>query len=85
MAAEGKRLTKTRPARKAAEAAAPAAGARPGRDDLNQAGRPARPSTRKASPGHAIPRRSGSALSLRAGRVAAWPAASPHGQTSDST
>ncbi|MFJ0782697.1 YhbY family RNA-binding protein, partial [Bordetella bronchiseptica] len=37
MAAEGKRLTKTRPARKAAEAAAPAAGARPGRDDLNQA------------------------------------------------
>ncbi|CPP40745.1 YhbY family RNA-binding protein [Bordetella pertussis] len=29
--------------------------------------RPARPSTRKASPGHAIPRRSGSALSLRAG------------------
>ncbi|WP_376847848.1 YhbY family RNA-binding protein [Bordetella pertussis] len=67
MAAEGKRLTKTRPAHKAAEAPAPAAGARPGRDDLNQAGRPARPSTRKASPGHAIPRRSGSALSLRAG------------------
>jgi RNA-binding protein len=66
LAAEGKSLSKRRPApaRKAAEAE-PAP--KPfGRRDLNDAGRPARPTTKK-SPAHSIPRRSGSAMSLRAG------------------
>ena len=65
LAAEGKKLTKPRaaPARKAsAEPAKPARG-------LIQPGRPARPTNKKttsASP-HGIPRRAGSALSLRSG------------------
>ncbi len=66
MAAEGKKLAKT-PRRRPAgsEADAPA---RPGRDDLYQADRPQRPSTRKsAASAHGVPRRTGSALSLRAG------------------
>jgi len=67
MAAEGKRLTKTRAPRRDADADA-AAPQRPGHDAL-QAGRPPRPSTRKAAkPAHGVPRRAaGSALSLRAG------------------
>ena len=73
LAAEGKRVTKARSPRRADdEDAAPA---RPSRDAL-QAGRPPRPSTRKA-PAHGVPRRApGSALSLRAGarRSAAGPA-----------
>ena len=66
LAAEGKTLAKPRraPARKAA--AEPAKSAR---GSLNRAGRPLRPTTKKtasAAP-HGIPRRAGSALSLRAG------------------
>jgi len=66
LAAEGKTLSRARPARKApaAEPAQP-----PARGALNKAGRPVRPTTKKtasASP-HGIPRRAGSALSLRAG------------------
>ncbi|HYG43601.1 MAG TPA: YhbY family RNA-binding protein [Bordetella sp.] len=66
LAAEGKTLAKPRPApaRKAAVPADPYA-----RDTLNKAGHPLRPSTKKpasAAP-HGIPRRAGSALSLRAG------------------
>ncbi|ARP95290.1 YhbY family RNA-binding protein [Bordetella genomosp. 13] len=72
LAAEGKRVTKTRaPRRTEDEAASPA---RPARDAL-QAGRPPRPSTRKAASSHGVPRRAGSALSLRAGaRRATGPA-----------
>jgi len=69
MAAEGKTLSKPRsaPARKRATPETPAKKYL-GRDDLNSAGRPARPTTKKkATPAHGIPRRSGSALSLRAG------------------
>jgi len=65
MAAEGKKLSKT-PRRRPveAEADAPARAAR----TLDQAGKPPRPSTRKtASSSHGVPRRAGSALSLRAG------------------
>ncbi|GAB1575392.1 YhbY family RNA-binding protein [Bordetella petrii] len=68
LAAQGKTVSKRAPARKAkadpAEPANPAA-----RGLLNKAGRPVRPTTKKtasASP-HGIPRRAGSALSLRAG------------------
>lgn len=65
MAAEGKRLTKGRAPRRAAEP--PAEAPRQSRD-LAQAGKPPRPSTRKATPSHGVPRRAaGSALSLRAG------------------
>jgi len=66
MAAEGKRLVKT-PRRKPAEPEAQEAG-RPSRT-LQQAGKPPRPGTRTttASAAHGVPRRSGSALSLRAG------------------
>ncbi|MBO9356937.1 hypothetical protein GG851_23355 [Bordetella petrii] len=64
MAAEGKTLAKPRSApRKAA-----AEPAKPARGSLNQAGRPARPTNKKtAATPHGIPRRAGSALSLRAG------------------
>ncbi|MVW71623.1 MULTISPECIES: YhbY family RNA-binding protein [unclassified Bordetella] len=65
LAAEGKTLSKRRaPARKPAAAEPPAKSF--SRRDLNDAGRPARPTTKK-TPAHGIPRRSGSALSLRAG------------------
>jgi RNA-binding protein len=65
MAAEGKKLAKT-PRRKPAEPDAQEP-ARPSRT-LQQAGKPPRPGTRKtASAAHGVPRRSGSALSLRAG------------------
>ncbi|AUL46449.1 hypothetical protein BBB39_05100 [Bordetella trematum] len=64
LAAEGKTLSKTR-SRKPAEAPADGPRAVP----LNEKGRALRPSTRKpkSASGHGIPRRSGSALSLRAG------------------
>jgi RNA-binding protein len=67
LAAEGKTLAKpTRASRKAAASAEE--DRRPGRVELNDAGKPIRPSTRKAAtPAHGIPRRAGSALSLRAG------------------
>jgi len=65
LAAEGKRVTKTRTPRRTAEDEAPPT--RSARESLQQAGRPPRPSTRKASD-HSVPRRApGSALSLRAG------------------
>ncbi len=65
MAAEGKRLGKTRAPRKTASE--PAEPAVPARGAL-QGERPPRPSTRKPAAGaHGIPRRAGSALSLRAG------------------
>ncbi|OZI33240.1 hypothetical protein CEG14_20605 [Bordetella genomosp. 1] len=70
LAAEGKTLTKARPTRKPAAATVPdKLGHSSARDILNENGRPARPSNRKspAKPGHGVPRRSGSALSLRAG------------------
>jgi RNA-binding protein len=70
LAAQGKTLAKpTRASRRSADETEPAAGGRPERGTLNQAGRPMRPSTRKtaANAPHGIPRRSGSALSLRAG------------------
>jgi len=69
LAAEGKTLSKSRPApaRKSDKVETPAKKYL-GRDDLNSAGRPMRPSTKKSSgSAHGIPRRSGSALSLRAG------------------
>ncbi|MGN6580746.1 MAG: YhbY family RNA-binding protein [Bordetella sp.] len=66
MAAEGKKLSKA-PRRKPAEPEAqePARSSRA----LQQADKPQRPSTRKtaSSTAHGVPRRSGSALSLRAG------------------
>lgn len=66
LAAEGKRVTKTRAPRRSNDDDA-ATAARPARDAL-QAGRPQRPSTRKsATASHGVPRRAGSALSLRAG------------------
>jgi RNA-binding protein len=69
LAAQGKTLAKpARAPRK--DAAEPADEARrPARPVLNQAGKPMRPGSRKpaAAPAHGIPRRSGSALSLRAG------------------
>ena len=71
MAAEGKTLSKSRPtaARKRATPEAPAKKSFFGRDDLNSAGRPMRPTTKKkpSTASHGIPRRAGSALSLRAG------------------
>ena len=67
LAAEGKTLSK-RPARRADPDEAPAKPARVPASELNKNGKPMRPSTRKASgSAHAIPRRAGSALSLRAG------------------
>jgi RNA-binding protein len=67
LAAQGKTLEK--PTRASRAAAAPAEeDRRPGRVELNKAGKPVRPGTRKAAaPAHGIPRRAGSALSLRAG------------------
>lgn len=68
LAAEGKTLAK--PARAPRKSATDPVEEprRPARTALNQAGKPARPSTRKpATPAHGIPRRAGSALSLRAG------------------
>ncbi|ANN65944.1 YhbY family RNA-binding protein [Bordetella bronchialis] len=66
MAAEGKTLA--RPARAPRKTAADDDTRRPGQAELNKAGKPVRPSTRKAAaPAHGIPRRAGSALSLRAG------------------
>ncbi|ARP80525.1 hypothetical protein CAL12_06540 [Bordetella genomosp. 8] len=67
LAAEGKSLAKpARAPRKTADDADDKR--RPDRGELNKAGKPVRPSTRKAAaPSHGIPRRSGSALSLRAG------------------
>ncbi|MFU2003448.1 YhbY family RNA-binding protein, partial [Bordetella avium] len=64
MAAEGKSLSKSR-SRKPTEAETASPRAVP----LNEKGRPMRPSTRKpkAADAHGIPRRAGSALSLRAG------------------
>lgn len=69
LAAEGKTLSKSRPA----AARKPATPEKPakkffGRDELNSAGHPVRPTTKKATEKHGIPRRSGSALSLRAAR-----------------
>ncbi len=67
LAAEGKTLAKGRP-RKPAEGETPKTAA-PRSAPLNEKGRPMRPSTRKPkdAAGHGIPRRAGSALSLRAG------------------
>lgn len=67
LAAEGKTLSKSRPspARKRAAAEKPAKKFF-SRDELNDAGRPVRPTTKKST-AHGIPRRAGSALSLRAG------------------
>ncbi|AHV91781.1 YhbY family RNA-binding protein [Bordetella holmesii] len=67
LAAEGKTLGKTR-SRKPAEGETPKTAA-PRSVPLNEKGRPMRPSTRKPqeAAGHGIPRRSGSALSLRDG------------------
>ncbi|MBV7486348.1 YhbY family RNA-binding protein [Bordetella sp. BOR01] len=66
LAAEGKTLAKPRPAparKMAADPVDPYA-----RGTLNKAGRPLRPGTKKAAAApHGIPRRAGSALSLRAG------------------
>ncbi|OZI64444.1 YhbY family RNA-binding protein [Bordetella genomosp. 11] len=65
LAAEGKTLAK--PTRASRKAAAGEEDRRPARTELNDAGKPMRPSTRKTAPAHGIPRRAGSALSLRAG------------------
>lgn len=67
LAAQGKTLAKpSRAPRKSEDE--PIAPPRYEREDLNKAGKPVRPGTRKAAvPAHGIPRRSGSALSLRAG------------------
>ncbi|WP_251863611.1 YhbY family RNA-binding protein [Achromobacter sp. Marseille-Q4962] len=66
MAAEGKTLSKRPRRAEPRDAAEPAA--RVPRSALNKAGKPMRPSTRKvAGSAHGIPRRTGSALSLRAG------------------
>ena len=69
LAAEGKTLTKSRPSRSKPEAAVPdKLGHSKARELLNENGRPARPSNRKAAATpHGVPRRAGSALSLRAG------------------
>lgn len=65
LAAEGKTLSKSRSSSPRKTATDPA---KPGRVALNDDGRPARPSSRKsATAPHGIPRRAGSALSLRAG------------------
>ena len=66
LAAEGKTLSKRRaPGRPGRSPAKPP---RVPASELNKNGKPMRPSTRKASgSAHAIPRRAGSALSLRAG------------------
>jgi RNA-binding protein len=67
LAAQGKTLSKLPRGVRKTEAE-PEAAARYERVELNSAGKPLRPSTRKStSEGHGIPRRSGSALSLRAG------------------
>jgi RNA-binding protein len=67
LAAEGRSLSK--PARAPRQSATPADETRqPARAVQNKAGKPARPTSRKtAAPAHGIPRRAGSALSLRAG------------------
>jgi RNA-binding protein len=66
LAAQGKTLSK--PARGVRKTEAePDAPSRYERADLNKAGKPLRPSTRKTAGEHGIPRRAGSALSLRAG------------------
>ena len=66
LAAEGKTLSA--PGAPGRPDEAPAKPARVPASELNKNGKPMRPSTRKASgSAHAIPRRAGSALSLRAG------------------
>jgi RNA-binding protein len=66
LAAEGKAPRK--PARAPRKTEDAPIESRPARVPLNKSGKPARPATRKAAaPAHGIPRRSGSALSLRAG------------------
>lgn len=66
LAAEGKTLAK-RPRRSETEEPKPKTRFVP-QDQLNKNGKPMRPSNKKAdSSGHGIPRRAGSALSLRAG------------------
>ncbi|MFC4278452.1 YhbY family RNA-binding protein [Achromobacter aloeverae] len=66
LAAAGKTLTKPSRAPRREEEEAPRN--RYAASELNKAGKPMRPSTRKtAAPAHGIPRRTGSALSLRAG------------------
>jgi RNA-binding protein len=75
LAAQGKTLDKPPRAARKTEAD-PETVARYARVELNSAGKPLRPSTRKSAESpHGIPRRSGSALSLRAGaRSGARPA-----------
>ena len=65
MAAEGKKLAKT-PRRRPAEAEEQES-TRSSRPFVQPDGKPARPSTRKTASPTGVPRRSGSALSLRAG------------------
>lgn len=67
LAAEGKSLAK-RPRRSESEEPAPAKKRYVPQDELNKKGKPMRPSNKRAGSGsHGIPRRAGSALSLRAG------------------
>ncbi|WP_313620839.1 YhbY family RNA-binding protein [Achromobacter sp.] len=67
LAAEGKSVSK-RPRRTETEEPKPAKKRFVPQDELNKKGKPMRPtSNRSASGGHGIPRRAGSALSLRAG------------------
>jgi RNA-binding protein len=67
LAAEGKSLAK-RPRRSESEEPKPAKARFVPQDQLNKNGKPMRPSNKRATAsGHGIPRRAGSALSLRAG------------------
>lgn len=67
LAAEGKTLAK-RPRRSETEEPKPAKARFVPQDQLNKNGKPMRPSNKKTASGaHGIPRRAGSALSLRAG------------------
>jgi len=68
LAAAGKTLAKPSRAPRRDEEEAPRNRVWHDAADLNAAGKPMRPSTRKAAaPAHGIPRRTGSAMSLRAG------------------
>jgi len=67
LAAEGRTLAK-RPRRSESEEPAPAKKRYVPQDELNKNGKPMRPSNKRSTAGgHGIPRRAGSALSLRAG------------------
>lgn len=70
LAAEGKNVSKTRNSRYEPQDEPAKPGSRFDREGLNKAGKPMRPTTkarRSSDDAHGIPRRSGSALSLRSG------------------